>query len=214
MNKLRKEQKDKITGIAIGAVLISILLWYFLIGAQHASITKLGESSREIEDKVSKAEIRLKRARMIQADLEDLRGKLGAEESQLIPSEQVSGMKWLFDTIKSFIDQGSYDVSLTRIADPDINKRYLILPKMDYSAVSYTVELRGYFHELGKFIANFENQFPYMSIHRVQISPLATPSSGGAAASEVADDISSAAEREKLTAILRVTLVFKPAGVL
>ena len=130
-------------------------------------------------------------------------------EGQLIPQEQVGGRKWLLDKITAFV-QNKYDLTVTRLSDPDVNKRYLPLPKMDYSAVSYMVDVRGLYHEFGRFLADFENANPYLSIQKVQMSPVATPSAATGSVGDSAEDLSQGANREKLSITMRVVVPFRP----
>ena len=46
-----------------------------------------------------------------------------------------------------------------------------LLPKFPYSQVSYTISGTAYFHDLGKFVADFENQYPYSRLLNLDISP-------------------------------------------
>ena len=50
-----------------------------------------------------------------------------------------------------------------------------MLPKFPYRGATFTVKGSAYFHDFGKFLADFENAFPYIRVQNLQLSPMAAP---------------------------------------
>lgn len=214
MSKLSKEKRDKIILSAVGALALAGVFWYFVITAQNASREKYQQSIRDAQDKIYKAEMLIKRGASKQAELAELRQQIADAEAQMIPVEHLKGSKWLSDTLVNFITKNKHDVRLTNLSnDPVLGKQFLPLPKFAYSAAAYDlVEMQGYYHAFGKFLADFENSFPYIRIQKLQIWPLATPSAASGPTTDVPEELVAGPEREQLKIAMRVVVLFKPSG--
>jgi hypothetical protein len=211
MNKLPKEKRDKIILIAVGVLIIGAAFWYLVISNQNASLKKYRDNILDVQSKLHKAELLTRRAALVDADLAKLRTEVAAAEAEMIPLEQLSGKKWLYDTLFGFI-KDKHPVTLTGLSnDPVIGKQFLLLPKFAYSAAAYDVELRAYYHDFGKFLAAFENSFPYMNVHQIQMWPLATPKAASGPVGDAPEDLLTGSEREQLRITMKVVVLFKPA---
>ena len=210
MIKLSKDKQNKIILIAFGALALCGALWYFLISLPTERFVKYEENIRDIQDKINKAEVRIKRTPMLQAELTELRQQIAEAEGKMIPIEQLNGKKWLLDKLNQFIGT-RYDVTPTDLSNEPLMEKLLLLPKFAYSGAAYKLDVRAHYHEFGKFLADFENSFPYITIHHLKIWPIATPSEAGGQGSEKLEDLSEV-EREQLKASMKVVLLFKPAG--
>jgi hypothetical protein len=209
MIRLSKDKQNKILMIAAGTLVLCGVLWYFIISAQNQSASKYQDSIRDIQNKIYKAEMMIKRTATLQAELNGLRQQIAEAEAQMIPIEQLHGKKWLLDKLNQFI-LNKYEVTPTSLSNEPVVEKHLLLPKFTYSGASYLLELRAHYHEFGKFLADFENSFPYISIQSLKIWPIATPSEAGGV-SEKVEDLSET-EREQLKISMKVTPLFKPAG--
>ncbi len=213
MNKLSKEKRDKLILIGAGTLVVIGLLWYMLIGAQKIALAKVQESTENAQDKLEKAEARLKGAGRVQAQLAEIRGKLAEFENRMIPTEQLTGNKWLLDTLTEFVRSNRFDVRPTAMSkDPIIGKQFLILPNFDYSAAEYIVEVHAYYHEFGKFLAALESHFPFFHLQSLQITPLATSPVKTTATADQPEGALSKADQERLNISMKLVLLFKPAG--
>ena len=212
MNKLSKEKRNQLIGVAAGTLAVCAALWYFVISSQNESLRKNKETIEELQNKTEKAQRLVKRRASIEEELAGLTNEIARAEAEMIPVEQLNGKKWLLDKLNNFT-KDRYDVTLMNLSnDPLIGKQFLLLPKLDYSAAAYNVEVRAFFHEFGKFLADFENSFPYMWIQNLQIWPLATPSAATGPAADVPEEILNSEAREQLRIYLKIAVLFKPAG--
>ena len=46
-----------------------------------------------------------------------------------------------------------------------------MFPKFPYKAAAFNVRGVAYFHDLGQFIADFENSFPFARIQNIELEP-------------------------------------------
>jgi hypothetical protein len=51
-----------------------------------------------------------------------------------------------------------------------------MFPKFPYKAVQFSLRGTAYFHDFGKFLADFENRFPYLRVQNLELEPAATTS--------------------------------------
>ncbi len=212
MTKLSKEKQKKIALIAIGTLALCAALWYFLISAQNQRFEKYEENIRDIQDTSNKAArwIIPTKAASVQADLKDRRQQIADAEAQMIPMEQLKGKKWLLDKVNQFIGN-KYDVVPTDLSAEPVIEKLLLLPKFPYSGAAYDLHVRARYHEFGKFLADFENSFPYISVQHVKMWPMATPSEAGGQVSDKAEDLPEK-DWEQLKIAVQLVVLFKPAG--
>ena len=73
-----------------------------------------------------------------------------------------------------------------------------ILPKFPYKAAVFNVRGVAYFHDLGKFLADFENSFPFARIQNIELEP-----AGNSAATATSDS-------EKLSFRMEIVTLINP----
>jgi hypothetical protein len=74
-----------------------------------------------------------------------------------------------------------------------------MIPEFPYKAASYTFSGTAYYHDLGKYLADWENQFPYMRVLSLEMVP-----------DEPAGVTSASDERERLSFNFEVSALVKP----
>ena len=212
MNKLSTEKRNRLIIIAASALAICATLWFLVIRSQNENLRKRLESVEDVKTKIEKAQRLVRRRALIEEELAQLRQEFAQAEAEMIPVEQLTGNKWLADKLRNFI-KDRYDLSLLNLSnDALIGKQFLLLPKLDYSGAAYNVELSGFFHEFGKFLADFENRFPYLRIQELRMWPLATPLAATGPAADVPEELLDSEAREQLRISMKVIILFKPAG--
>ena len=212
MNKLSKEKRNQIIALVASVLAVCGLLWFFVVRPQNKSLDKLETDKEDAQTKIEKAQRMIKRRAAIEADLIELTNQIARVEGDMIPIEQLNGKKWLWDKLNHFI-KDRHGVTVVNLSnDPLIGKQFLLLPKFDYSAAVYTVEMQAFFHEFGRFLADFENSFPHMRIQHLQMWPLATPLAATAAAADVPEELLNGEGREQLRILMKVVVLFKPSG--
>lgn len=212
MNRLSQEKRNQILLIVAGALVVCGGLWYFVIGMQGETLSKHRDGKRDLEDKIFRAQSRIRRARAVSEELAELQEKVSEAESQMIPVEQLNGRKWLSDKLKNF-GKDKYAVRFINLSnDPMTGDQFLLLPKFAYSAAAYEVEMRAFYHDFGKFLADFENSFPFMRIQNLTMWPLATPNAASGPAPDTPEDLMNSDDREQLGIGMRLVVLYKPPG--
>ncbi len=167
MSKIPKAKKNQIVLVLMGTVAVIAGIWFSVIQMQFASLARAEKQTGDVRDKISKAEAMLKKADQIQAELL-------AHEKDLakIEDAMASGdiYLWLINTMNDFN-------TARRVTVADFQRESLgevgMLPKFPYKAATFPIKGTGYFHDIGRFLADFENTFPYIRVQNLELTPAA-----------------------------------------
>lgn len=166
MNKISKTKKQQIVLVLLGTVAVIAGLWYFVIQKQYSKLAGTQRKTLEMKEKVAKGENLLKKADEIAATLETDTAKLTEIESGMASGDIYL---WIINTINQFNNE-------RRVTFLDFQREFLgevgVLPKYPYKAATYPMKGVGYYHDLGKFLADMENKFPYLRVQNLELSPI------------------------------------------
>lgn len=212
MSSLSKEKRNQILLILGGTLGIFLLVYYFIIGSQSEKLMKLQGDIMISRNNIYTAESRIRLARRMSPELATLSEEVVTAEARMLPVEQLKGNKWLYDKLMKF-KKDKYDIELTNISSqPLTGDLFLLLPNFSYSAAAYKVEMQAFFHEFGRFLADFENSFPFMRIDNLTLWPVATPSGAIGPTADVPEDFGESEDLEQLGISLRIVVLYKPPG--
>ena len=201
MNKLTKEKRDRLLLIALGTGGILAALYFFVIGNQNQALDECAQKIDAAKEKVTKAERWLRMAPGIQAKLDTARKELDTKNEGMAP---VDKFKWFYDTLDPFLAQHKVKlIDITR--EPEIGD-VGTLPKFPYQAATFGVKLSGRYDDFGVFLADMENEFPYMRVKNLELVPEAAK----IGAKEDAVLERTAKPSEMLSISMRVVTLIKP----
>lgn len=165
MMKLSKQQRDRLILIAIGTFGVIAIIWFGLIGPQRTSLEVKKTKIATAEDKVAKASQLIRRSEQIQQDLESKQARLAAIEASMASGDLYS---WVILTLNKF--QVPFNVSISNYSRELVGV-IGIFPVFPYAAASFTVNGTAYYHDFGRFLAEFENTFPYFRVQNLDLNP-------------------------------------------
>jgi hypothetical protein len=206
MNKLSKEKRDRLMLVALGTGGVLAALYFLVISAQNMALAEYAEKTEAAKEKLAKAERWLRMAPGIQAKLDGSRRELQARQEDMAPTDK---FKWFYDTLEKFLAQRHVKlIDITR--EPEISD-VGTLPKFPYQAATFGVKLNARYHDLGGFLADFENEFPYMRVKNLVIEPEGVSTIG-----QIQAHAPSGRSRnpESLAITLRVVTLVKPNALL
>jgi hypothetical protein len=164
--KLSKEKRDKLILVSIVGLVALAGLYYFVILEQKKALTQAQSRIAAAKQNLARAESWVRMGNSIHLSLEENRALLRQREEQMAP---VDMLKWFHDTL-----QGSLQNHQVRLEDimrtPDIGP-IGIFPQFPYQTATFTVRFSATYHDFGRFLADFENAFPYMRVQNLEISP-------------------------------------------
>jgi hypothetical protein len=189
MNSLSKEKRNQLVLVVllIGSVLVS--LWMGLIRFQQMKLVQLAQSKVAAEQKLQQVRQTIETADAVEARLAEATQRLSKIESTMASGDLYS---WTINTLRQF--KLGYRVEIPQFSQIDGPKEMNMLAGFPYKQANMTISGTAFYTDLGRFIADFENQFPYMRVLNLSLEPL--PSAAGP-------------DRERLTFRLEIAALVK-----
>lgn len=190
MKRLPKNKRTQLAGVAGLTVLAIAGLWVGIIVPQQNTIKALSEKKADALSKCEQVKATIARAQQVE-------GELGARSRILEQCE--TGMavgdlySWAINTLRTF--KNDYKVEIPQFSQIDGPKPSNLFPNFPYKQASITIGGTANFYEFGKFIAGFENEYPYIRLANLIVEPAAG---------------NSAAEPERLAFRMDVIALVKP----
>jgi hypothetical protein len=166
MNKLSKEKKLHLILVALGTVGAIAGLWFGLLSLQKNKIRQISSKINDTQQQIEKVQKVVIKGSKIEAALNDSKAKLDAIETTMPAGDLYS---WMVSTLRQF-NAPAYRVDLPQISVPSIGE-VRMFPNFPYHQATASVGGTAYYYEFGKFLADFENRFPYIRVQNVNLEP-------------------------------------------
>ena len=157
--KLPKEKRNHLILVILVTLIAVAGLYFLLIRYQNDSLVRLGKQKTEAATKLQVVLDSLKRAEKIKIELDAAKTSLAAAETDVASGDLYA---WIINSLRQF--KAPYKVEIPQFsqlgAPADVN----ILPRFPYKQATLTVAGTAYFHDLGRFLADFENKFPHVRL--------------------------------------------------
>ena len=158
-SKLSKEKKTQLVLVILLAVGVLNGLGFGLIRYQYANLRKVADRRAEADQKLLRMRDTLKRGEALTASLADTKVALSEMETDMASGDLYS---WVVNTFRKF--KTPYKVEIPQLGPLGPVTEASLLPAFPYKQATLTVAGRAHFHDLGRFLADFENTFPYMRV--------------------------------------------------
>ena len=169
MTKLPKQKRDHLILVCLGTLALLILIVFGLIIPQYHSIAKIKADIVNTNMKLQDMVDVISKADATANSLHDLTYTLSHAESDMAVGDPNA---WIYNTIRNFKGRYKVDISVggqSAVGDVDL------LAKFPYKQLKVTVSGTAYYHDLGKFVADFENTYPHTRIENLAIDPAGNP---------------------------------------
>lgn len=166
MKRLPKEKRNQLIIVIIATLAVLGLIYFGLIRRQYASIDKIHKAKKEADTKLLSIRGTITNATAITKELNTNSAALSQIEADMASGDLYS---WTYNTLRRF--RQPYQVEIPEIGQPvigDVDS----LPSFPYKQIRFTVSGTGYYHDLGKFIADFENNFPHSRLINLVVEPV------------------------------------------
>jgi outer membrane murein-binding lipoprotein Lpp len=174
MAKLSKEKRDRLIFVAVGFLVIAGSIWYLVIKTRSSQLQQSGNDLAAAKDKLERSKNWVKQAGQMEAAAEEATRLLREFEEGMAPATDLFSWSYvLLDKARA-----GQDVEILDVTRPQTNE-VGVLAGFPYTAATFTVRGIAHYHDFGKFLADFENKFPYF---RAQNLSLGTASEGGSEA--------------------------------
>src|SRR5579871_51836 len=167
-NKLSKEKKSHLILVALLTVGAIGGIWYGLISNQKDKIAEIAKKIDDTHGQLTKMQQVVKEAAQVDDALKIAVKKLGDIEIG-IPTSSGDLYSWIVNALKQFNTPG-YKVDMPQFGIPSVAEMRM-LPSFPYSQATVPVSGSAYYWDFGKFLADFENKFPYMRVQNINLVP-------------------------------------------
>lgn len=194
MKQLPKEKRERLLLVGVGTVVCLVGIWYGLIHVQQTSLERIAKTIAENEAKLGSAERLISSTVQLQEQLEDVTRRLEGIEGSMAAGDMYS---WVIQTVSKFRADRKVDIpQFSREVSTEVG----LLPGFPYKAVLFNLRGTAYFQDLGAFLADFENEFPYLRVQNLELEPAANSSA------------TSTGENEKLAFRMELVALVHPIG--
>lgn len=174
MKNLPKEKRDRLILTAIGTIAIIAGLWYGLISTMRESMEAITKQMDDKKTKVVNAQRLVNSTSDLQKGLEEATAKIKVIEDGMASGDMYS---WIILKVNKFREDRKIDIpQFSREVRTEVG----MFPKFPYKAAVFTIRGTAFFHDLGKFIADFENAFPYTYLQNLELEPASNSSATAA----------------------------------
>lgn len=171
MKRLPPAKRNQLIMVIAATIVLLCVVYFCLIRPQKEKNDSLAGEIHGKQDTLQKVKNSIKEADQISAKLNDISLQLGHAEDDVANGDVYA---WIYDTIRRF--KAKYQVDIPTIGQPNVSEVDL-LAGLPYRQVKVSLSGTAYYHDLGKFVAEFENNFPHMRLVNLSIEPAGLPGS-------------------------------------
>ncbi len=172
MTKINKTQRDQLIAVAMGSAAVIACLWYLVVLAQNKQLAFADANCVKMRNTLKLASDKVRQADAVSAELARNLDALRQREAGLAPEREP--FSWMAETLRTFWSPGNdihhyKSVAIADIKPPEITDKGVITG-FPYKWAKFHITGEGHYHDFGKFIADFENAFPYFRIVDLDIA--------------------------------------------
>jgi Tfp pilus assembly protein PilO len=191
-SKIANAKRNQIIGLILATLLVLGGLGYGLIKRQYDHLQSLAKKKSENDSKLVEMETAVKNADRVAVALAEVSESLAEKEATMASGDIYS---WSIDTMKKF--KANYRVEVPQFNPISSQTEVNLLAGFPYKQATLVVGGKAYYHDLGRFITDFENQFPLMRVVNLTLDAVPSPA---------------ASEREKLSFKMDIITLVKPGN--
>lgn len=168
MNRLSPAKRNQLIMVILATVAMFALVYVFLISPEQKEITQRSVDIKKGKQELVDMNLMIKNAANTAASYADISNQLVQAEMDVAGGDIYA---WTYDTIRRF--KASYHLDIPGVGQPSSGDVDL-LPGLMYRQVKLSLSGTGFYHDLGKFVADFENTFPHMRLVNLGLEPAPT----------------------------------------
>jgi hypothetical protein len=169
-SKLPKEKRQHLILVILGTFGIMAGLGFGLIKGQYESLQQVAGAKGAAEGKLLQIQNTVKRANQLEAELVQAAASLQSAESDIASGDLYASVITMLRKFKA-----DYRVDIPQFNPIGNPVDVPLLANFPYKQVTLTVSGTAHFHELGRFLADFENRFPHIRVLNLSVDPNPNP---------------------------------------
>lgn len=166
MNKLSLEKRNHLIMVGVGTLGLLALVIFALIRPLYGAVSETNAAINAARDDFQSKQDIIKKADAVSAQLSELASALNQAESDVASGDPA---QWIYNTIRNFKEHYKVDISVnSQLSMGAVD----LMPHFPYKQLKVSVVGTAYYHDLGKFVADFENTFPHTRITNLAVDPV------------------------------------------
>ena len=158
MKRLSPDSRNKLIMVIVGTLALIGVVYFFLIGPQNDENCKLATKTRSEQDHLEQIKTLIKQTDATSEKTADMARVLSRAEEDCAFGDLYA---WTVDTIRKFKANRHLDITtIGQPAESDVD----FLPNLPYKQIKFQIAGTGYFHDIGRFVADLENKYPHMRV--------------------------------------------------
>ena len=167
----KKMPKQKRSHLVLVALLTAIALGgisFGLIRFQYNQLKSITSETADADKKLSQMKDGIRRADEIENKSTEASKTIAAIENDMGAGDYYS---WGLDLLRR--SRADYKLEVPAVNQPVLGETTL-LPKFPYKQATFTLGGSAHYEELGRYIADFENQYLYIRIVNLTLEPISS----------------------------------------
>jgi len=161
-----KEKRTQFILVILGTMVVLGLIGFTLIRPQYNTLTQIHRTESEQRLKLQQINDTIRKGADATIQSSNVTANLLRAEEDMASGDMYA---WAYDTIRKF--KASYRVDIPTISQPSAEEVDM-LARFPFKQVRLSISGTAYYHDLGKFIADFENTFPHIRIVNLIVEPV------------------------------------------
>ncbi len=190
MKRLTKEKRQQIVLAILMVAMVLCGLWFGLIRFQRSALATAADSRDKAVLKLKTVKHTIETVDQLETNLAEARKRITALEETMASGDLYA---WAINKMRTF--KHPYKVEVPQFSQIDGPKKASLLPDFPYQEATLTIGGTALYNDFGRFIADFENEFPYMRVRNLTLEPAPGQQT---------------AEKEKLSFRLDIAALVKP----
>jgi len=167
MKSLSKEKRDQLILVILLTSCVVAGLWFGLIRFQQSRLEQLALSTKTAEQRLEQVRQAIETADLVEVKLGEAGKRLSVIESTMATGDLYA---WTINTLRTF--KVGYKVEIPQFSQIDGPKDMNMIAGFPYKQANMTISGTALYSDLGKFVADFENQFPFMRVLNLSLEPV------------------------------------------
>lgn len=166
MKRLPPNKRNQLIGVIVATVGLICGVYFVLISPQKDKNEQLAVNIRDESARLDKYTKAIKQMEATTTTLAGLNQQLSQAEADVASGDLYA---WTYDTMRRF--KAGYHVDIPNNGQPNLSECDLI-GDFPYKQIRFNLTGTAYYHDLGKFVSDFENKFPHCRVLNLNVAPI------------------------------------------
>lgn len=166
-----KERQSDLIKLGLGTAAVLFCLWFFIQRPAQVEISNKTKTTSDLDQKIAAKKKIILQTDQVKTELIQRSAQLKEMEVQMVVGDPYL---WILKVLREF--EIPNQLEFTRYDPPQVIPS-IFPPKLSYKTVSFVVAGTAAYHDFGIFLANLENSYQHIRVHRIDIEPIVNKTS-------------------------------------